>query len=43
VGKKRIGATAAIFLKIFPPAFEFAHPKLSVLGGQTRIVAHPNY
>jgi len=26
-----------------PPTFEFGHPKLSVLGGTTRIVAHPNY
>jgi len=26
-----------------PPTFEFADPEFSVLGEQTRIVAHPNY
>jgi len=43
VGKNGIGATAALFFYFAPPTFEFAHPEFSVLGGQTRIVAHPNY
>jgi len=42
VGKKGIGAAAAIFFTLPPPTFEFAHPECSLLGGQTRIVAHPN-
>jgi len=40
---KGIGATAPIFFYFAPPTFEFAHPEFIVLGGQTRIVAHPNY
>jgi len=43
VGKKSIGATAPISFYFAPPTFEFAHPEFIVLGGQTRIVAHPNY
>jgi len=43
VGKKGIGAAAAVFFYFAPPTFEFAHPEFSVLGGQRRIVAHPNY
>jgi len=43
VGKKGIGAIAPIFFTLPPSTFEFAHPEFIVLGGQTRIVAHPNY
>jgi len=34
---------SADFFCFAPPTFEFAHPEFIVLGGQTRIVAHPNY
>jgi len=43
VGKKEICAAAPLFLYFAPPTFEFTHPEFIVLGGQTRIVAHPNY
>jgi len=42
VGKKGLGAAAPIFFYFAPPSFEFAYPEISVLGGQTRIVVHPN-
>jgi len=34
VSKKAIGAAAHIFLKLYLPTFEFAHPGFNVLGGQ---------
>jgi len=43
VGKKGIGEIALFFLLCPPPTFEFTHPEFSVLSGQKRIVAHPNY
>jgi len=43
VVKKGIGALASNLLHIATSTFEFAHPGFSVLGGQKRIVAHPNH
>jgi len=42
MGKKRFGVVR-IFFYFAPPNFKFAHPGYGVLGGQKRIVAHPNH
>jgi len=42
-GQERDQRDGADFFYFAPPTFEFAHPEFIVLGGQTRIVAHPNY
>jgi len=31
------------FFHFAPPTFKFSHPGYGVLGGQKRIVAHPNH
>jgi len=42
-GQERDRRDSADFFLLCPTTFEFAHPEFIVLGGQTRIVAHPNY
>jgi len=42
-GQKWFSTQRRFFLYFAPPTFKFAHPGYSVLGGQKRIVAHPNH
>jgi len=42
-GQERFRRGFADFFYFAPLSFIFAHPGYSVLGGQKRIIAHPNH
>jgi len=42
-GQETVHRGSANFFYLAPLTFKFAHPEYGVLGGQKRIVAHPNH